>query len=207
MTARPRRRRAVELDAAQHQRNVKYGRRWQDISNRVLRVGRVALPDQVPRCVHGPRDGGGSRRSHAPRMGDVMVWNVMEGPAMHNHRCPEHGQVMQAPNRPRSCAAGAVGSLCLTRSRRNARAPSFDRCPLPNTVAVSSGSPLRRCPGRPRFGHARSPLVLYLSRRRASGQRIEQPANNATSLAPIKERFASSSARKLAKFALARCRH
>ena len=37
MTPKRRRRLAVELDRAQHAKNVKYGRRWQQISDEVLR--------------------------------------------------------------------------------------------------------------------------------------------------------------------------
>ena len=35
-----------------------------------------------------------------------------EGPVMHNHRCPEHGQVMQAPKQTQ-VVCGRCGRVCV----------------------------------------------------------------------------------------------
>ena len=52
-----------------------------------------------------------TRRPDAAALGDVMVRNAPAGPAMHNHRCPEHGQVMQAP-KASEVVCGRCGRVC-----------------------------------------------------------------------------------------------
>jgi hypothetical protein len=56
VTPKRRRRLAVELDRAQHQRNKKYGRRWQQISDQVLREAGYRCQIKLPGICTGHAD-------------------------------------------------------------------------------------------------------------------------------------------------------
>jgi hypothetical protein len=56
MTPKPRRRKAVELPRAQHLRNKRYGRRWQAISDEVLRRAHYKCEIRYPGVCIGRAD-------------------------------------------------------------------------------------------------------------------------------------------------------